>query len=414
MKTLGIDWGHKELCLALADERGHWITTERRPTDAMPQMLKWLRDLGGPDEIVVTIESGAPLITHTLRAHGYDVAEITPLLAGKLAELHSPSGAKDDARDARTLARARAHQQRGLVINRERDERADELRLLSLTRERHVSQRTRLIQQIKSVLHSAHPGLAALGLDLRTDFARRLIAEYADPLKARRARRGKVERLVRPARRKDLPPERVQASLRDHGYEVPECVARVYAGELRALVEQLDMVDDHIRTLEQESARLLQVHPDVEILMSLPGVGTTLAAAIVARVNGAVVIKCDAKRLQILAGTAPRTRVSGKRSGGLVMRRMHRDSHLHQALVQMAKCSVKTCAWARAFVYDHTGGRMRHAKRRNRAYRALANKWVRIIHHLLRTRTTYDDETHCARLRRNAVPWAPQPAEDAA
>lgn len=413
MKALGIDWGHKELCLALADERGRWITVERHPTHAMPQLLARLRDLGGPEEIAICVESGALLLCYTLRKHGYDVAEIAPVLARKLSDLHAPGGAKDDARDARTLAMARLHQQLGLTIEHVRDDTADALRVTCSMRDRFVAQRTRLMQQITSVLRSAHPGLAALDLDLRARFARRLIVAYADPQRAGRAQQRKVARLLRPARKEDLTAERVVQSLRGHGYEIPDHMARACALEVSCLVEQLELIDRHIEQADRKIERLLATHPDAEILASLPGVGATLSAAIAARIHRGVADTHSPKELQILAGTAPRTRISGKRSGGRVLQRTACDRNLHQALVQMARCSVGTCAWARAFVREHTGGRPRDQKRRNKALRALANKWVRIIHRMLVTRTTYDEARHCRDLRRNAVPWAP-PAENTA
>ncbi len=45
----------------------------------------------------------------------------------------------------------------------------------------------------------------------------------------------------------------------------------------------------------------------------------------------------------------------------------------------------------------------------NKALRALANKWVGIIHTLLLRGELYDEELHAAHLRNNRVPWAPAP-----
>ena len=131
------------------------------------------------------------------------------------------------------------------------------------------------------------------------------------------------------------------------------------------------------------------------------------APRINARIDSALVRDFSSTQLQILGGTAPRTCVSGKRKGGHVKRRRACDHDLHQALIQLARCSLATSAWARNFVLHHTGGQMRIRKRMNKALRALANKWVRIIHTLLLRGELYDEERHAADLRKHGVPWAP-------
>ena len=92
---------------------------------------------------------------------------------------------------------------------------------------------------------------------------------------------------------------------------------------------------------------------------------------------------------------------------------MVQDHDLHQALVQLARCSLPVSPWARSFVRHHTGAQTRNRKRMNKALRALANKWVRIIHTLLMRGELYDEERHAADLRKHGVPWAP-PAKAAA
>jgi transposase len=76
------------------------------------------------------------------------------------------------------------------------------------------------------------------------------------------------------------------------------------------LLRQLDFVDEQVRQLEQRLADLVQVTPEMQRLMSLPGVGMILAATIALEI-GAVTRFASAERLASYAGTTPRVHASG-------------------------------------------------------------------------------------------------------
>jgi hypothetical protein len=63
---------------------------------------------------------------------------------------------------------------------------------------------------------------------------------------------------------------------------------------------------------------------------------------------------------------------------------------LRHALLQWAFCSIARSGWARAF-YDQQRSR---GKTHQAAFRALAHRWLEIVHHLLSTRQCYDELVH--------------------
>jgi hypothetical protein len=63
---------------------------------------------------------------------------------------------------------------------------------------------------------------------------------------------------------------------------------------------------------------------------------------------------------------------------------------LRQALVNWALCTLRRSAWARAF-YD---SQRANGKTHHQALRALANRWLEILHHLLLTGQRYDETVH--------------------
>ena len=118
----------------------------------------------------------------------------------------------------------------------------------------------------------------------------------------------------------------------------------------------------------------------------------------------------DRSIAQAFSGTAPVTRRSGKRGVISISMRKGCNRTLQAALFTMARCSLATGGWARAY-YDHARA---HGKSHAAAVRALSNKWAKILAAVLRTREPYDEAQHVARLKDRGVPWARDLPERAA
>ena len=142
-----------------------------------------------------------------------------------------------------------------------------DLREVTRTRMVIARQRTRLKNRIGSTL--AKYGLQMTG--------------YSDPFGAR-ARREMAVRVRR------LPPETREVT--------------------KMMIAQLDFVEGQIEGLEERLKRLLDVTPAMRWLMSLPGIGLILAAAIALEI-GEVGRFPDAEHLTSYAGTTPRVHASG-------------------------------------------------------------------------------------------------------
>jgi transposase len=84
------------------------------------------------------------------------------------------------------------------------------------------------------------------------------------------------------------------------------------------LLLQLDFVNAQVRELEQRLEQLVEVTPEMQLLMSMPGVGVILAATVALEI-GEVQRFPSAQHLASYAGTTPRVHASGGkvRYGGL-------------------------------------------------------------------------------------------------
>jgi transposase len=78
------------------------------------------------------------------------------------------------------------------------------------------------------------------------------------------------------------------------------------------MLEQLDHLHEQVAAFEQRLDELVEVTPEMQRLMSLPGIGVILAATIALEI-GDVSRFLSAERLASYAGTVPRVHASGDR-----------------------------------------------------------------------------------------------------
>jgi transposase len=81
----------------------------------------------------------------------------------------------------------------------------------------------------------------------------------------------------------------------------------------RLLLEQLDFVEKQIQEHEKHVKELVKVTPEMQLVMTLPGVGFILAAVIVLEI-GTMERFASAERLASYAGTTPRVASSGDKT----------------------------------------------------------------------------------------------------
>jgi transposase len=198
MKFIGIDWAHEVHDVAILDESGgvqeRWRV--RHDAGGVGALLERLAREGGPPEILVGIESGAPLLLDQLLAAGYTLYCFNPKQADRYRDRHSVAGAKDDRLDAIVVADAvRTDRERLRPLQRDSDL-AEEMRIRDRARTRKVEQRVRLCNQLRQLLTRYFPAVLALGRDMHDSFLLELLRAYPDPRAARAGRMPKLERLL--------------------------------------------------------------------------------------------------------------------------------------------------------------------------------------------------------------------------
>lgn len=323
---VGLDWGTVRHFVLAADATGRtlwrgWIAHSRAGQDALRERLVVVSgDLG---RVRVGLETSAHSFADSLMMAGCDVYAINPLRAQRLRDRWTQ--AKSDSRDAWLLAdalRKDPHLWRRLTLE---PERFAELRV-ALSRYRQAQMLFRLeSNRLVSVLVNWRPGLVRacpgggkrwLWLVVMEPAA--LSVERAGALLATLGARSVTPDTMAEASAAaalELGPGRGPA-LREHAVELVERL-RLYHGQVgatrRIVAERLAACGD----------------PLVPILLSFPGIGPSVAAALLVDAGDAL-RQGDYPRLRALAGVAPVRKESGQ--SGHDERRLIRSSRLQRAI----------------------------------------------------------------------------------
>ena len=180
---------------------------------------------------------------------------------------------------------------------------------------------------------------------------------------------------------------RIRETLRAPQLEAHPGVVGAYTARVRSLVAVISELVARTEVLRAEVEAGFGRHPDAEIYLSQPGLGSVLGARVLAKFGDDPTRYADPKARKNYSGMAPITRASGTKR--VVLARHARNRRLADALHQQAFTALNASPGARGY-YDRqrTRGATHH-----QALRALANRLVGILHGCLRHRAAYDETT---------------------
>jgi transposase len=157
-----------------------------------------------------------------------------------------------------------------------------------------------------------------------------------------------------------------------------------------ALVAVLQTLHEQVYRIKKQIEAALESHPEAAWWRAFPGAGLLTAARLLARIGDDRNQFTSPEALQATAGTVPVTRCSGKQRAVLFRRSC---SHpLRDAAMDLARHSIQQSGWARSYFLRQ----LERGHHEARAYRALANRWLKIIWTLWQRREFYDESRHVA------------------
>lgn len=372
-------------CLVL-DAEGDTLLSRRVANDEL-ELLELIGDVldiadGGRVTWAMDMTGGEPaLLIELLIAHGQELVYIPGVVVNRATDSYRGEG-KTDARDAKVIA-DQARMRRDLLPIRPGDEAAIELRLLTEHRSDLVEDRTRTLNRLKSLLNSMFPALER-ALDMGTVGALVLLTGYQSPAAIRRTGKRRLTTWLRNRkvyRAEALAAKAVEAAERQHTAVAGE---RAIAKMVHTLAREVMALNEKITETDKLIEGRFREHELANVITSMPGIGTTLGAELLAATGGSMDAFPTPDRLAAFAGVAPAPRDSGQVSGNL-----HRPKRYHRRLQRVfytsALVSIRCDPNSRRF-YDR---KRAEGKRHVQAVLALARRRVNVLWALIRDRRCY-------------------------
>jgi transposase len=398
---LGIDWGGTTHQFCLLDARGD-VWGERQVAHTVVGIhdaLQWVRAVTGaaPLDIAVGLETPHGVLVDTLLEQGFKVFAINPKQLDRFRDRFSVGGAKDDRRDAHVAADALRTDRRAFRAVRPHDPAILQLRELSRLLDELQVEEERLTNRLREQLGRVHAPWLTLSPAANEPWLWTLLRETPHPDAWAQLPKRQITATLRAHRIRRLSASDVETILRQPRLTVAAGVTDAVAIRIAALIPQLLVVHEQRTTAERQIDRRLEQlaaaeasegelsgHRDVEILRSLPGVGRIVTATMLTEAAGPLADR-DYLMLRTYAGAAPVTKRSGKRAPFVHMR-YGCKRQLRQALYHWSRTSIQRDTVARTYYSSLRTRGHSHA----RALRSVADRWLRILVAMLKTRTLYD------------------------
>ena len=398
---LGIDWGSAAHELCLLDVSGAICGTRSvaHTAVAVREAVQWVCERTGvaPEEIAIAIETPRGALVDTLIEQGFVVFAINPKQLDRFRDRFTAAGAKDDARDAHVLADALRTDRRAFRPVRPDDPQVIHLREVCRMMEDLQDEERRLANRLRDQLYRVDAPWLTLSPAADEPWLWTILAETPNPVAWGSLPRRRIALALRAHRIRRFTVEDLVHVLGQPRLAVAAGVAEAVATRIASLVPQLRLIHEQRMTAERQIDRLIErlaapettdseqrEHPDVEILLSLPGVGRMVAATMLTEAVGPLADR-DYGTLRAYTGAAPVTKRSGKRAFFVHMRYACKR-RLRQALYHWSRTSIQHDAPTRTYYEQLRARGHGHA----RALRSVADRWLRILVAMLKARTLYD------------------------
>ena len=397
---VGIDWASEAHEVCVVDREGQ--VRERRQVAhsaaALQAFVDALRDRahGDAHTVAIGIEVPRGALVEWLVERGFAVYAINPKQLDRFRDRFTTAGAKDDRRDALVLAASLRTDPQAFRLVRLDHPLIIQVREWSRIDEDLGTELTRLTNQVRDLVYRSAPGLLALSPAADDPWVWALLEAAPTTADQRRLSLGRVDRLLRAHRIRRVTAADVHAVLQAPPVYTAPGVTEAVAAHLTLLLPRVTLIARQRREAERTLTRLLDAlerelpaagdqreHSDVAIVRSMPGIGTRVAARMLAEASQPLVDRA----YHVLRGTmgvAPVTKQSGRRR--TVSMRYACNLRLRNAGYHWARISTQTDASSRAYyealrARGHTHGR---------ALRSVADRLLRILTTLLSRGQVFD------------------------
>lgn len=406
---VGLDWATQTHRVCVMDADGKILCQE--PIEHQGEAITaWLRSLeklvsGESQQVAVAIEVPRGPLVEAFLERNYAVFAINPKQLDRFRDRHSVAGAKDDRRDAFVLAdslRTDQHCFRRLALDPPAIIR---IRELSRTEDNIAGDLRRVANQLYQLLLRYYPQILDLCPFPDEPWIWTLLEAVPTPRRGARITTARLRSLLAKHRIQRWSAEQVREVLTHTPLPVAPGVEDAVSEHVLLLVPQLRLFHSQRKALAERIKALLEsmskqesgeasspAPPDVAVLLSVPGIGRVISAAMIAE-GADPLAQRDYPALRAYAGLAPVTRQSGKTKQ--IVMRYGCNLRLRNAFYH----------WARTSIQNDERARQQYARLRRaghghaRALRGIADRLLAMLIAMLKKGQLYDPA-----LRKAAAP----------
>jgi transposase len=404
---VGIDWATEAHQICIVNDRGEVIEerTVQHSGPAIAEFIDWLLRLsqGEADRIVVGIEVPRGALVETLTERGLAVYAINPKQLDRFRDRHFPAGSKDDRRDAYVIATSLRTDLRcfhnirtdepAIIRLRDLSRLDDELRL---SFHRHCC-------QLREQLQRYYPQLLELSPSADEVWIWSLLEMAPTPEHAAKLTGGRLERLLKQHRIRRIDAQQTLEVLRHPGFQLVRGTVEAASEHALLLVPHLRLLHAQRIELGRKMDSVLQQmscgedsesnqgqHRDVELILSLPGVGRVVAATMLAEASQALGER-DYHALRAYSGIAPVTRKSGKKC--VISMRQGCNERLRNAIYHWSRVSIQHDVVSR----EHYRRLRSAGHQHGRALRGVSDRLLAVLVAMLKSGQPYEAARRHAR-----------------
>lgn len=393
---VGIDWAaeNHEICILKPDRSIIDRKTIEHSGAGVAQLSELLFKLSEnqPSRVAVAIETPRGAVVETLVERQFEVYAINPKQMDRFRDRHTVAGAKDDRKDAFVLAdslRTDRHLFHRVQLD---DAEVIRIRELSRTAEDIQQEQVRAGHQLRDLLRRYYPQMLNLCPGMDEPWFWDLIEIAPEPAKAQKLTRSRVERILKAHRIRRLKADEIIEALKVRPLQLaPGAVEAasehvlLHLPKLRLLHKQEKDVAGRIESVLEAMSVPGQKgeHRDVTIILSLPGVGQSVAATMLAEASQALTRR-DYHAMRSYAGAAPITRQSGKKK--IVLMRKSCNPRMRNALYHWSRVSAQCDGQSK----EHYAQLRAKGHSHGRALRGVADRLLAVLISMLKSNTLYD------------------------
>ncbi len=400
---IGIDWADRkhDVCLQLCDSTAREFSVLPHKPEAIEAWAGELRRRVDGKPVALCLEQCKGPLPYALSKYDFIVLfPVNPQTVARYRRAFTPSRAKDDPRDAEILLDLLERHGDKLTAWRPSSPQLRALQQLTEMRRRLVADKVRLTNRITASLKNYYPQALDWFKDKDTQIFCDFLLRWPSLNAAKRTRKETLLQFFQchNARYPEINTRRVEQIKTATPLTEDDGVIHPNRLLMQALVTQLKVVLESILTFDKEIQALFSQHDDAALFQALPGAGKQFAPRLLAAFGEDRNRFPNACDLLQYAGIAPVTERSGNKSW--VHWRYSCPKFLRQSFVEWAGETVRHSFWARAYYQQQRSKGKAHAV----AVRALAFKWIRILHRCWLNRTPYDEARYLMVLQDKGSP----------